>query len=85
MTSSAIAAAYHARSQSKTPLTDKEPKIYATIPDTSYVNWTPLVHAEGLERLLWEARTLLSRISDGGEPVLMEDEIEAFLEKTEIN
>ena len=42
------------------------------------------VFAQSLERHLNEARALLTRISDGAEPVLMAEEIEEFLDKTEL-
>ncbi len=85
MPPSAIAAAYHARSQSKTPLTDKETKLFATQDNLPYRDWVPVTHSHHLELLLWEARSLLSRIADGAEPVLMEQEIEDFLTKTELS
>lgn len=40
--------------------------------------------AEQLEVQLNEARALLTRISDGAEPVLIAEEIEEFLDKTEL-
>jgi len=40
--------------------------------------------ARTLELQLNEARALLTRISDGAEPVLMAEEIEVFLGKTEL-
>ena len=43
------------------------------------------VFARSLELQLNEARALLTRISDGAEPVLIAEEIEEFLDKTEIN
>jgi hypothetical protein len=40
--------------------------------------------AQELETHLNEARALLTRISDGAEPVLIAEEIEEFLDKTEL-
>lgn len=40
--------------------------------------------ARSLELQLNEARALLTRISDGAEPVLISEEIEEFLDKTEL-
>jgi hypothetical protein len=40
--------------------------------------------ADLLETQLNEARALLTRISDGAEPVLIAEEIEEFLDKTEL-
>jgi hypothetical protein len=40
--------------------------------------------ARTLELQLNEARALLTRISDGAEPVLIAEEIEEFLDKTEL-
>jgi hypothetical protein len=84
MNTSALSAAYHARSKSKTPLTDELDSIRsAAVPQ--YVTWVPHVKCQEIELLLWEARSLLSRIADGAEPVLMEQEIEEFLTKTELS
>ena len=80
---SALSAAFHARSQSKTPWTDALQNVIPT--DSVHKNWVPNSHAMYLENLLWEARSLLNRISEGADLVLVEDEIEAFLEKTEIS
>lgn len=40
--------------------------------------------AEQLELELDEARALLTRISDGAKPVLLAEEIEEFLDRTEM-
>ncbi len=82
MISSALAAAYHARSKSKTPLTDALVPFHEPFAGTY---WVPKPSCREIELLLWEARSLLSRIADGAEPVLMEQEIEDFLTKTELS
>jgi hypothetical protein len=75
MTPPLIAAAYNAGSRTDTPRTDEYAKKIGK-------SW--IAFARTLELQLNEARALLIRISDGAEPVLMAEEIEEFLDRTEL-
>lgn len=66
-----------------TPRTDKE--AFVTGPPNVRLDVVHVAFAEQLESQLKEARALLTRISDGAEPVLIAEEIEEFLDKTEID
>lgn len=65
-----------------TPRTDKEAFVAQT--GNGRHDVVPVSFAEQIETQLNEARALLTRISDGAEPVLMAEEIEEFLDKTEL-
>lgn len=66
-----------------TPRTDKA--AFVAGPPNDRHDVVHVAFAEQLESQLKEARALLTRISDGAEPVLMAEEIEEFLDKTEID
>lgn len=65
-----------------TPRTDKEAFVIG--PPNARLDVVHVSFAEQLETYLNEARVLLTRISDGAEPVLIAEEIEEFLDKTEL-
>lgn len=70
-----------AHAPTDTPRTDAEVEERGNnLIETAMAEFT-----RSLERQLNEARALLTRIYDGAEPVLMAEEIEEFLDKTEVD
>jgi hypothetical protein len=70
------------RQKLDTPRTDKEVLRVPGIAGEYEVVFASF--AEQLETQLNEARAILTRISDGAEPVLIAEEIEEFLDRTEL-